>query len=470
MSSKCSPDPVNEMPSPRTGSATGSAADGKGGLRALFSAAITLLEGLVSDLDPDLLTGADATSLFDDAVRIERLSGVARLALAKRIESSGAFGATGHRNAAELIAEHSGTDVGSAQGTLDLAQQLEACPATADALADGTVSASQAKEIAGVATLNPTKETELIDTARRQPIKTLRNECRRAKATSAAADPMAAYKRIHKGRYVRHWTDEEGAFCLKARLTPDRGAKIAAVLDHEAGIIFDQARKSGSREALGAYAADALFSVTTSGTPAPSPRTIVHVRVDHDALRRGHLEDGEISEIASTGAPVPIPVVSDLMTDAGIKVIFHHAEEISKIYHFTRTINATLRTALEDRDPCCVIPGCGANKFLQIDHTEEFGQGGPTCLANTARLCTFHHHQKTVDGFVLWKDDDQGWHFDPPAPRGEGSPVPRREGMADVGRHRRAAGSRAGPDDGARRLGGPGGGASGLPPPLFELE
>jgi Domain of unknown function (DUF222) len=230
----------------------------------------------------------------------------------------------------------------------------------------------------------------------------------------------------------------------------------------EAGIIFDQARKSGSREPLGAYAAEALFSVTTSGTPAPSPRTIVHVRVDHDALRRGHLEDGEISEIASSGAPVPIPVVSDLMTDAGIKVIFHHAEEISKIYHFTRTINATLRTALEDRDPCCVIPGCGANKFLQIDHAEELGQGGRTCLANTARLCTFHHHQKTVDGFVVWKDDEQAWHFDPPAPRGEGE--------ADAGRLRRAAGSRAGSDDGARRVGGPGDGASGLPPPLFELE
>jgi hypothetical protein len=107
---------------------------------------------------------------------------------------------------------------------------------------------------------------------------------------------------------------------------------------------------------------------------------------------------------------------------------------------------------------------------LQIDHTEEFGKGGPTCLANTARLCTFHHHQKTVDGFVLWKDDEQAWHFDPPAPHGEGPPEPRREGMADVGRHRRGAGSSAGSDYGARRLGGPGGGASGLPPPLFELE
>ncbi|HEX3565347.1 MAG TPA: DUF222 domain-containing protein, partial [Acidimicrobiales bacterium] len=329
-----------------------------------------------------------------------------------------------------------------------------------------TLSALQAKEIAGAATLNPTKETELIDTARRQPIKTLRNECRRAKATSAAKDPMATYRRIHKGRYLRHWTDEEGAFCLKARLTPDRGAKIAAVLDHEAGIIFDQARKAGSREPLGAYAADALFSIMASGTPAQSPQTVIHVRVDDEALRRGHVEEGEISEIASTGAPVPVPVVWDLMTDAGIKVIFHHAEEISKIYHFTRTINAILRTALEERDRECVVPGCGATKFLEIDHTEEFGQGGPTCLANTARLCTFHHHRKTVEGYLLWKDDKQAWHFDPPAPFGEEEAYAERRRYLAAGH---SDGDHGEPNAGTERDG-PGGGASGLSPPIFELE
>jgi hypothetical protein len=461
MSSKRSADPVEDRcstgarsatgsrPATGPGVASGSGVDEKDGLWARFSQAITLLEELVSDLDPDLLSGADATSLFDDAVRLERLGGVARLILAKRIESSGVVGGTGHRSAAELIAERSGTDVGSARGTLELAQQLEACPATADALAGGTLSALQAKEIAGAATLNPTKETE----------------CRRAKATSAAKDPMATYKRIHKGRYLRHWTDEEGAFCLKARLTPDRGAKIAAVLDHEASIIFDQARKAGSREPLAAYAADAFFSITTSGSPAPSPLTVIHVRVDHEALRRGHVEDGEISEIASTGAPVPIPVVTDLMTDAGIKVIFHHAEEISKIYHFTRTINAILRTALEERDRQCVVPGCGATKFLQIDHTEEFGQGGPTCLANTARLCTFHHHLKTNEGYVLWKDDQLAWHFDPPAPFGEEEAYAERRRLASQGSGADHDGTDAGADHD-----GPSDGASGLPPPLFELE
>ncbi|MDQ1362062.1 MAG: hypothetical protein QOJ44_2439 [Acidimicrobiaceae bacterium] len=434
-------------------------ANAERGLRSRFSSAVAFLERLVADLDPDRLEGSDATALFDEAVRIERFGGAARLALAKRIESSGAFGDTGHRSAAELIAERSGSDVGSARGTLELAQQLESCPATADALADGTLSALQAKEIAGAASLDPAKEAELINTARRQPVKVLRNECRRVKATSTADDPMGTFRRIHKGRYLRHWTDEEGAVCLKARLTADRGAKIAAVLDHEAGVVFEQARKAGSREPLAAYAADALFGLLTSGSPAESPHVVVHVRVDHEALLRGEAMPGEISEIAEAGAPLPIPIVSDLMTDAGIKVIFHHAEDISKIYHFTRTINAPLRTALEERDPCCVVPGCGATRFLEIDHTEEIGQGGPTCLANTARLCHFHHRRKTNEGYVLWRDDRMGWHLDPPAPFGE------EEAYAERRRH--------GGDDPTRGRGGAGGdgaGAPGVPPPQLELE
>jgi hypothetical protein len=435
------------------------------GLRSRFSSAIAFLERLLADLDPDRLEGPDATALFEDAVRVERLGGAARLALAKRIESSGAFGDTGHRSAAELIAERSGTDVGSARGTLELAQQLESCPATADALAEGSLSPLQAKEIVGAATLDPTKEAELIDTARRQPVKVLRHECRRAKATSAAADPMATFRRIHKDRYLRHWTDEEGAFCLKARLTADRGAKIAAVLDHEAGEVFEQARKAGSREPLAAYAADALFGLLTSGTPAESPHVVVHVRVDLAALLRGETVPGEISEVAESGAPLPIPVVSDLMTDAGIKVIFHRAEDISKIYHFTRTINAPLRTALEERDPCCVVPACGATRFLEIDHTEEYGQGGPTCLANTARLCSFHHRLKTNEGYILWRDDRNGWHLDPPAPFGEEEAYAerRRQSGDDPSRTTGRAGARS-RDDGT------GDGASGVPPPQLELE
>jgi hypothetical protein len=97
---------------------------------------------------------------------------------------------------------------------------------------------------------------------------------------------------------------------------------------------------------------------------------------------------------------------------------------------------------------------------LEIDHTEEIGQGGPTCLANTARLCTFHHHQKTVDGYILWKDAEQRWHFDPQPPFGEEEAYEERR--RQLGRSDPGAGS--GDDRGSADA------ASGPSPPLFELE
>jgi hypothetical protein len=157
---------------------------------------------------------------------------------------------------------------------------------------------------------------------------------------------------------------------------------------------------------------------------------VVHVRIDHEALLRGYPVGTELSEITGVG-PVPVPVVQSLMTDAGIRAIFSHATEISRIYHFTRTINEHLRTALMERDPCCVVPGCGADKFLEIDHVVPFAQGGPTTLSNLARLCWFHHHLKTDEGYEL-RRDDHGWHFDKPPPFGQepGLGVDTPEGRA----------------------------------------
>jgi hypothetical protein len=53
------------------------------------------------------------------------------------------------------------------------------------------------------------------------------------------------------------------------------------------------------------------------------------------------------------------------------------------------------------------------------------GERGPTCLANLARLCTFHHGQKSNEDYRLWRGEDGKWCFEPPPPFGE-EPVPGR--------------------------------------------
>lgn len=54
--------------------------------------------------------------------------------------------------------------------------------------------------------------------------------------------------------------------------------------------------------------------------------------------------------------------------------------DIQAVSHMGRRVTARQRTALEVRDPCCVVPGCEVRDHLEIDHTTGIKQHGRTKL------------------------------------------------------------------------------------------
>ncbi len=140
------------------------------------------------------------------------------------------------------------------------------------------------------------------------------------------------------------------------------------------------------------------------------------VRVDRDALVRGHTLPGELCDLDGAG-PIPVPLARALAVDSFLALVFTEAGDIRAVHHRGRTINATLRTALAFRDRVCVVPGCAMPYGLEIDHVRPVALGGPTALDNLALLCTHHHRLKTYDGWVLERhgpsDEDPRWSFTP---------------------------------------------------------
>ena len=67
----------------------------------------------------------------------------------------------------------------------------------------------------------------------------------------------------------------------------------------------------------------------------------------------------------------------------------------------TRTISRRLRRALEHRDRCCAVPGCGATRGLHAHHITHWEDGGPTELANLVLLCPFHHRLHHRGGITI---------------------------------------------------------------------
>ena len=172
--------------------------------------------------------------------------------------------------------------------------------------------------------------------------------------------------------------------------------------------------------------ADALVAMARAATAAPPadalrpPSAMIHVRVDHGALRRGHTERGEVCEVPGAG-PVTVGWVNSLLADAVVAALEVDDGEVRKVVHLGRGIPARVRTALLERDPVCVVPGCGVANDLEIDHVRPVAEGGRSELANLCRLCRFHHYLKTHHRWRvsrrgkrwLW----EGPHGPPPDPR-----------------------------------------------------
>jgi plasmid stabilization system protein ParE len=208
--------------------------------------------------------------------------------------------------------------------------------------------------------------------------------------------------------------DHDGALRIDARLTPDDGAVVLAALDVHSRRLRAEARARGDYENALAHEADALVELARSGTgDGPGgPGAMVHLHVDHSALLRGLVVDGERCEIPGVG-PVPVAVVRRLLGDCVLKVIVTDGVDVTAVAHAGRTIPAHLRTALEARDPTCIVPGCDGRRDLQIDHRVPWIEGGPTSLDNLARLCRWHHYQKSHFGY-RYRGGPGTWEWIPP--------------------------------------------------------
>ncbi len=191
----------------------------------MFAKVLADLELISRELNPVALDGPDAADSFEDAARAERLCAAIKARLARRVEETRMWRATGHRSAAHWVAEATGETVGSAARALDTARALDALPATDEAFRAGDLSMTQAAEITSATEADPDAESALLVTAAETSVKGLRDRCREVRA-GAEADDMAWARRLHVNRRAHEWTDPDGMYRMEARLPPDAGAAV----------------------------------------------------------------------------------------------------------------------------------------------------------------------------------------------------------------------------------------------------
>ena len=376
-----------------------------------LKSAVTHLREVTSRINVDVIDGKSAAELVRISEEARRTIDGLRTSAIGRVGTTEAWRVGGSKNSAEWVALHTGTPIYEAQAVVILAGQLRHLPQTVEAMSAGVISAAQAVEVARGATAEPYAEEHLLNLAKSSTVRTLRDEASRVIA--AATDEASRHKRIHKNRCLKTWTDQDGAFNLKALMTAANGALVMAALKPFQDEIFKAARKSGAHERPEAYAADALMALcekasgkhsSESGTKTSRSSAVINIRVDIDALKRGRTQYGEVCEIAGVG-PIPVATATEYLGEAFLKLLVIDGVDIKTVAHMGRHIPAPLRTAVEERDRVCQVPTCDVALGLEIDHIKPFSEGGPASFENLVRLCKRHHHQKTHDGFRLERVD-----------------------------------------------------------------
>ncbi|MHB1536530.1 MAG: hypothetical protein ACYC1D_18345, partial [Acidimicrobiales bacterium] len=240
-------------------------------LETVIGALATIVEGL----DPGCVSGSDAARLTTVFERGERLCGAGKALMAGRAATCGTWSGEGWRSAEEWLSKVSGTALGAARATLAVAGHLDAQPEVKRALKAGEISSEQAARITDAVAVDPDAAPHLLHTARTKSHKGLADACREVTTRSAsAAEDRNRHEAIHRSRYLRTWTDRDGAGRVDARLTPEALAAFRASLAPFERHIFDAARRSGERERSECYGADALVAMArAAGSRAAGSRS-----------------------------------------------------------------------------------------------------------------------------------------------------------------------------------------------------
>ncbi|HWE66739.1 MAG TPA: hypothetical protein VG298_08850 [Acidimicrobiales bacterium] len=343
--------------------------------------------------------------IFDDLVR----AGTAgTIMTAHRGEEIEAYVASGHRNAADWLAQRSGTPFARAQDALKMVERLQKSAPVQEAFQRGLLSLPQALTVADAVDVVPDCGPQLLDAQREGSHRDLSRQADRIKQMARSREQEQSRRaRAYRRRSLRYTQLPEGGVRVQLYVTEEAWARCLPVIDQRADVLFRRARSAAVQATRDQHRLDALVDLVSGRAAqedgAASTRSTVTtiVRINVETLRRGSLASGEVCEIAGVG-PVSVQAAEELLGAGWFRLLVTDGADVATITGRHRTVPARVEAALLERDQHCVVPGCEVDIGLQTHHWRtDVRAFGPTQFDNLCRICAIHHDLITNGGWKL---------------------------------------------------------------------
>ncbi|WP_418004639.1 HNH endonuclease signature motif containing protein [Mycobacterium sp. PDNC021] len=317
--------------------------------------------------------------------------------IAAEIDRDGLWGATGARSLTSLVAWKTGVSPRNAEVMVAVAHRIEEFPRCAEAMREGRLSLDQVGVVAEHAADG--SDEHYAQFAESATV----TQLRKAVKLEPRPEPESESK-PEPERSIKKTTHVDGSTTYTIRLPKLEAAKVdAALASHQDALVADWKRDHENDE-----------RVSEAAPPLPNQvdgfMSLVEAGWDSDVQRRPHGQHTTVVvhlDLDQDSAAVHVgSVLTDeerrlLLCDATCEVwLQRHGRPIGA-GRSTRTISRRLRRALEHRDRCCVVPGCGATRGLHAHHVIHWEDGGVTELGNLVLVCPYHHRLHHRGGITI---------------------------------------------------------------------
>jgi hypothetical protein len=213
--------------------------------------------------DGAALDGAAAASLAATFAALERVAAAGRTVAAGRVAASGQYRELGYPSAARWLASVSASGAYEAGRVLATAAHLDdvGLAATRAAFVRGSLTSTQAEEIARTASVAPEEVARLLAFARRETTARLREECRRVRLARKPRRRRALAEEMAFG--TRDLGDGMGE--LFARMPMSWMVRVPAAVREQADAVFRRAKAEGRDDPQAAYLVEALVTLLLLG-------------------------------------------------------------------------------------------------------------------------------------------------------------------------------------------------------------
>ena len=391
---------------------------GSGTATGSLSALAGQVRSAVAGFDPAVVSARECLGLVEVFRDMEHSASAGLALAARRVAQTDLWSNNGDRSAAHWLARTTGMAVGDAVRMLETAEVAEKAPATLDALRNGKMSMREGNATGRAEAADPKAGSELVRRTVENNDRSVReieqDSARIVNAASGASEAERA-ARIREKRSLRIGSRGDGSSWLHLEGPTVDIARLEAELRPIIDGIFQQARREGRREPAEAYGYDAFFELVDRAQGSTGDGKVqngkardrhqgakVIARVDLTALDRGHVEPGEVCEIAGHG-PVAVSEIWQLI-DGGafIAGILTDGTDIQKVQHLGRHPTVLQRTVLEwETAGTCVVEGCTNRAIIEIDHTDDWAHTHLTQIRDLAGPCRTCHAKKTYEGYRL---------------------------------------------------------------------